>query len=117
MVQLEIFGRVLPLYADVDWQAMERGQIANLMDTERRHQAPWRQIGRYDRFARAWRQDELEHPGDGLMCRMAGAAMHVAVIVCKSMALHIDEGADACLIWIDGPDWQHRRDSLWRWDG
>ena len=117
LVQAEVFGRHLPLYAEVDWRAMSREAVAALMEEERPRQAPWRQIGHYDPYARRWRQDEPERPGDGLLCRMAGAAMHVAVVVCHATALHIDEGAGACLIRIDGPDWEHRRDSLWRWDG
>ncbi len=116
LIQMEVFGRALPAYDDVDWPKMSNADIAHLMDGERAHQGPWREIGHYDEYARKWHQAEPERPGDGLLCRMDGQAMHVAVVVCQRMALHIEQGIDAVTFRWDRPDWQHRLVALYRWD-
>lgn len=79
----EQFSEVIPAYDGIGFEAdANRAALAAFMET---HRTDWIEV-----------PAAKEQPGDGILLRMMGHPIHVAVVVAKSWMLHIDGDIDAC---------------------
>ena len=98
----EQFGKEVPAHDGIGFEAgCDRKALAAFIDT---HKQDWLEI--------QWGE---ERPGDGLLLRMMGHPIHVAVVVGRGWMLHIEEGIDACLERYDGPKWRRRVMGIYRY--
>ncbi len=100
----EQFGKVIPAYDGIGFQeGCDRAALATFMED---HRQDWIEV-----------PAGQVQPGDGVLLRMMGHPIHVAVVVARGWMLHIEDGIDACLERWDGPKWQKRVMGLYRYAG
>lgn len=102
LVLREQFGQIIPAHDSISFDAgYDRAALAAFMETNR---TDWIEIPAGD-----------EQPGDGILMRMMGHPIHVAVVVAEGWMLHIEDGIDACLERYDGPKWRRRIIGFYRY--
>ncbi|MCW5698290.1 MAG: C40 family peptidase [Rhodospirillales bacterium] len=98
----EQFGNVIPAYDGISFEeGCDRAALATFMET---HKTDWIDV-----------PTGQEQPGDGILLRMMGHPIHVAVVVANGWMLHIEEGIDACLERYDGAKWRKRVMGFYRY--
>lgn len=104
LVLREQFGKVVPAYDGIGFEdGCDRAALAAFMEA---HRMDWIEV-----------PPGQEQPGDGILMRMMGHPIHVAIVVAKGWMLHIEDGIDACLERYDGSKWQKRIMGFYRYAG
>ena len=94
LVYRRLYGIELADFADRYENALDAPAIAGLVGEESRSQE--------------WAAVETPQPGDVVLLRIAGAPVHVGVMVEQDRMLHVLEGIDAAIERLDSPLWQPR---------
>ncbi len=78
----EQFGKVIPPYDGISFEeGCDRATLAAFMHA---HKTDWIEVPSGE-----------EQPGDGILLRMMGHPIHVAVVVARGCMLHIEQGSGA----------------------
>lgn len=106
LVYRERYGIDLPAYVG-GYDGISRADAADIAaliaDGSRRG---WREVP----AAEAWE-------GDAVLLRCWGQPLHIGVLVCLGVMLHVIEGRDASLARLDGPEWRRRLIGYFRYEG
>lgn len=102
MVWREVFGHDLPAYEGPAWVP----GITDDVGAATRNYA--------EAFVKVAYGDE--RCGDGVVIRMRGYPLHLALIVGDGMMLHIDGSTDSCLEPYTAPRWRSRLVEFYRYD-
>ncbi len=98
----EQFDQEIPTYDGISFEeGCDRAALATFMED---HRQDWIEVPPGE-----------ELPGDGILLRMMGHPIHVAVVVARGWMLHIEDGIDACVERYDGPKWSRRVMGFYRY--
>lgn len=103
LIWAEHFKRPLPDYDGLHWQpgasAREVAMGAQAYS---------------DRFRKI--QPGQEQCGDGIMFRMRGVPLHLALVVTPGFMLHVEDGSDACIENYRSFQWEKRIIAFYRYE-
>ncbi len=103
MVWRERFGRDLPDYDGAHWSA--EIEASSLREAA-------------ERYSRLFRRIEAgeERLGDGILIRMRGHPLHLAMVVTPGWMLHVETETDSCLTEYRTSAWRNRLLGFYRFD-
>ena len=94
LIWQEQFGLAVPSYVDAYESTLAEDQLGRLVRGEL---GPWRPVA-----------GGQEQPGDGVLIRMRGQPMHVAVVAGGGRMVHVEQGIDSVLEVYGDRRWRHR---------
>lgn len=102
LVYAEHFSKDLPSLIDGydDTKYQNRGEINRLFNDEVRN---WREIN-----------SGCEQPGDVVVLKVGGVAMHVGLVIGSGNMLHIEQGINCAVERYDSIRWKHRLHGFYR---
>lgn len=107
------FQLAVPLYEDRQWQGRAHAkELAAFITSE---SASWSCVWQRTATDQA-PPPELVRPGDGLLIRMEGNPVHVAVVASWPWFIHTEVQHDSCLDRADTLKWSRRIQGVYRFE-